>query len=129
MSDKKHIDRIFQEGFKDFEAVPSDAVWKNIEAKLAKKAELDIDESSFINHNFYRVLNQVCKPLYNKKKIEGVEEKVSLSAGFFNFRLFSSTHAESCSTGLLFVTILTNPKERLSSREEISVSNNATRSG
>ena len=37
MSDKKHIDRIFQEGFKDFEAVPSDAVWKNIEAKLNEK--------------------------------------------------------------------------------------------
>ena len=37
MSDKKHIDRLFQEGFKDFEAVPSDAVWKNIESKLNKK--------------------------------------------------------------------------------------------
>ena len=37
MSDKKHIDRIFQEGFKDFEAAPSDAVWKNIEAKINEK--------------------------------------------------------------------------------------------
>lgn len=37
MSDKKHIDRLFQEGFKDFEAVPSDAVWENIEAKLNEK--------------------------------------------------------------------------------------------
>ncbi len=37
MSDKKHIDRIFQEGFKDFEAQPSDAVWKNIEAQLNGK--------------------------------------------------------------------------------------------
>lgn len=34
MSDKKHIDRLFQEGFKDFEATPKDAVWKNIEAQL-----------------------------------------------------------------------------------------------
>ncbi|GAA3631256.1 hypothetical protein [Flavivirga jejuensis] len=34
MSDKKHIDRLFQESFKDFEAIPSDAVWENIEAKL-----------------------------------------------------------------------------------------------
>ncbi|WP_308991828.1 hypothetical protein QLS71_006570 [Mariniflexile litorale] len=34
MSDKKHIDRLFQEHFKDFEASPSDAVWKNIEAEL-----------------------------------------------------------------------------------------------
>ena len=33
MSDKKHIDRLFQEGFKDFEATPSDAVWENIEAQ------------------------------------------------------------------------------------------------
>ncbi len=37
MSEKKHIDRIFQEGFKDFEAQPSDAVWKNIEAQLNGK--------------------------------------------------------------------------------------------
>ncbi|TGV03778.1 porin family protein [Flavivirga rizhaonensis] len=37
MSDKKHIDRLFQEGFKDFEAIPSDAVWEHIEAKLNQK--------------------------------------------------------------------------------------------
>ncbi|WP_299547973.1 hypothetical protein [Seonamhaeicola sp.] len=37
MSEKKHIDRLFQESFKDFEATPSDAVWKNIEANLKKK--------------------------------------------------------------------------------------------
>ena len=37
MSDKKHIDRLFQERFKDFETTPSDAVWKNIEAALHKK--------------------------------------------------------------------------------------------
>jgi len=34
MKEKKHIDRLFQEGFKDFEVSPSDKVWKNIEAKL-----------------------------------------------------------------------------------------------
>ncbi|MCB0449140.1 MAG: hypothetical protein KDC97_03380 [Confluentibacter sp.] len=34
MNDKKHIDRLFQERFKDFEATPNDAVWKNIEAVL-----------------------------------------------------------------------------------------------
>ncbi|UKM65634.1 hypothetical protein GSB9_02205 [Flavobacteriaceae bacterium GSB9] len=37
MSEKKHIDRLFQEGFKDFESQPSDAVWKNIESKLNHK--------------------------------------------------------------------------------------------
>lgn len=37
MSNKKHIDRLFQERFKDFEATPSDAVWKHIEAELNKK--------------------------------------------------------------------------------------------
>jgi hypothetical protein len=37
MSDKKHIDRLFQESFKDFEAAPSDSVWKNIEAELNQK--------------------------------------------------------------------------------------------
>lgn len=34
MKEKKHIDRLFQEGFKDFEATPKDAIWQNIEAKL-----------------------------------------------------------------------------------------------
>ena len=37
MNDKKHIDRLFQEGLKDFEAIPRDAVWENIEAKLNEK--------------------------------------------------------------------------------------------
>ena len=37
MSDKKHIDRLFQEGLKDFEATPNYSVWENIEAKLNKK--------------------------------------------------------------------------------------------
>lgn len=37
MSDKKHIDRLFQEKLKDFEAIPSDAIWKSIENKLHDK--------------------------------------------------------------------------------------------
>lgn len=37
MSDKKHIDRLFQEKFKDFELAPSDAVWERIEAQLKEK--------------------------------------------------------------------------------------------
>ncbi|TVZ58223.1 hypothetical protein NA63_0719 [Flavobacteriaceae bacterium MAR_2010_105] len=36
MSDKKHIDRLFQEKLKDFEVHPSDAVWANIEKELHK---------------------------------------------------------------------------------------------
>ncbi|MBT8265550.1 MAG: outer membrane beta-barrel protein [Bacteroidia bacterium] len=34
MSDKKHIDRLFQEKLKDFEASPSPAVWEHISSKL-----------------------------------------------------------------------------------------------
>ncbi|MBU3820702.1 outer membrane beta-barrel protein [Flavobacteriaceae bacterium XHP0103] len=37
MGDKKHIDRLFQEAFKDFEETPNDAVWEHIEAKLKEK--------------------------------------------------------------------------------------------
>lgn len=37
MGDKKHIDRLFQEAFKDFEETPNDAVWEQIEAKLKQK--------------------------------------------------------------------------------------------
>lgn len=37
MSDKKNIDRLFQEKFKNFEANPSDAVWNRINGNLNKK--------------------------------------------------------------------------------------------
>lgn len=37
MKEKKYIDRLYQEKFRDFEAAPREAVWKNIEAKLQEK--------------------------------------------------------------------------------------------
>ena len=37
MKDKKNLDRLFQEQFKDFEQIPPEIVWKNIEAELTKK--------------------------------------------------------------------------------------------
>lgn len=37
MKEKKYIDRIYQEKFKDFEAAPSEAVWKAISAKLREE--------------------------------------------------------------------------------------------
>ncbi|MEP0264414.1 MAG: hypothetical protein ABJE42_10885, partial [Dokdonia sp.] len=39
MKEKKNLDRLFQEKFKNFEAHPSDQVWKNIVAAKAKKKE------------------------------------------------------------------------------------------
>lgn len=36
MSEKKHIDRLFQEKFKDFETKPSENVWAGIESKMDK---------------------------------------------------------------------------------------------
>jgi len=36
MSDKKNIDRLFQEKFKDFEMTPDDSVWKKIQAQKNK---------------------------------------------------------------------------------------------
>ena len=37
MNDKKNIDRLFQEKFKDFEVAPNDAVWNRINESLPKK--------------------------------------------------------------------------------------------
>lgn len=37
MNDKKNIDRLFQEKFKDFEVAPNDAVWDRINESLPKK--------------------------------------------------------------------------------------------
>ena len=37
MKDKKNIDRLFKEGFKNFEASPSPEVWENIQAELNKE--------------------------------------------------------------------------------------------
>lgn len=37
MKDKKNLDRLFQERFKDFEEIPPEIAWKNIEAALSQK--------------------------------------------------------------------------------------------
>ncbi|PTX45091.1 hypothetical protein C8P64_1081 [Christiangramia gaetbulicola] len=39
MKERKNIDRIYQEKFKDFEREPSDKVWENISNRLDKKEE------------------------------------------------------------------------------------------
>ena len=39
MGDKKHLDRIFQEKLKDFEAIPDDAVWDKISSRLNQKKD------------------------------------------------------------------------------------------
>ena len=39
MKDKKHIDELFKERFKNFEATPSPQVWTNIQAKLNKEKD------------------------------------------------------------------------------------------
>lgn len=42
MKDKKTIDRLFQERFKDFEAVPHAKIWNNIEAQLHPKKKTKV---------------------------------------------------------------------------------------
>ena len=37
MEERKHIDRVYQEKFKDFEASPREEVWKNISTRLQEK--------------------------------------------------------------------------------------------
>ncbi len=39
MKGKKHIDNLFQEGFKNFEATPSPDVWANIQAKMTEEKD------------------------------------------------------------------------------------------
>src|SRR5690606_3136776 len=39
MKEKKNIDNIFNEGFKNFEATPSPRVWENIQTQLKKENE------------------------------------------------------------------------------------------
>ena len=41
MRDKKHIDRLFQEHFKDFEVAPPETVWNKIEDKLNHALTVD----------------------------------------------------------------------------------------
>ncbi|MDF9301931.1 hypothetical protein P5P81_05070 [Tritonibacter mobilis] len=42
MKDKKHIDRLFQEKFKNFEASPGEHVWKHISASQENKRKKTI---------------------------------------------------------------------------------------
>ena len=39
MKEKKHIDELFKDSFKNFEASPSPEVWSNIQAQLKKDKE------------------------------------------------------------------------------------------
>ncbi len=39
MKEKKHIDQLFKEGFKNFEATPSPHVWNGIQSKLSQKED------------------------------------------------------------------------------------------
>lgn len=39
MKDKRHIDELFKERFKDFDATPSPQVWSNIQAKMKKEKD------------------------------------------------------------------------------------------
>ncbi|WP_373057282.1 hypothetical protein [Zunongwangia sp. H14] len=39
MKERKNIDRLYQENFKDFEATPREEAWQNIAARLQKKEE------------------------------------------------------------------------------------------
>ncbi len=39
MSNKKHIDRLFQEKFKDFDVKPDSKIWENIQDEIAPKKE------------------------------------------------------------------------------------------
>lgn len=39
MKEKKYIDRLYQEKFKDFEATPREAVWRSISAKLREEED------------------------------------------------------------------------------------------
>ncbi len=75
MEERKHIDRVFQEKFKDFEATPRDVVWENI--------------SSLLNENKRK--NRVLPLWY---KIAGV---AALLALFINYTsgLFKNTAATS----------------------------------
>ncbi len=50
MREKKHIDRLFQEKFKDFEVSPNKSVWKNIERELKSKKR-----KSFIVPWWYKI--------------------------------------------------------------------------
>ena len=39
MKEKKHIDQLFKEGFKNFEATPSPQVWNDIQSRLRQKED------------------------------------------------------------------------------------------
>ncbi|SDK76479.1 hypothetical protein SAMN04488034_101387 [Salinimicrobium catena] len=39
MKERKYIDRLYQEKFKDFEATPNEAVWRSISAKLQEREQ------------------------------------------------------------------------------------------
>jgi len=74
MSDKKNIDRLFQEKFKDFEVEPNEQIWVNIDAVLREKKKRRVIPIWF--------------------KLTGIAAGLLLGFFAFNFLLNDSTSVE-----------------------------------
>lgn len=104
MSDKKHIDRIFQEKLKDLEITPDNSVWKSIHTDLKKKKK-----------------DRIIIPLW--WKLSGVAAGILLLIAIGSFYL---TEKETSSTETLVESprdesdsILTNNSIETDSNEEV----------
>lgn len=90
MKEKKNIDNIFKEGFKNFEATPSPRVWENIQAELKKeKKERKVIPLWFklsgvaaliallltVGNSLYTTSNKVVAPEITNENVDQVEKE------------------------------------------------------
>ena len=101
MSERKNIERLFQEKFKDFEATPSSQIWENIAAELEKK------------ENKKRVI-----PFWFNMKAAGIA--AALVLGFFTANNYTSlfTFDQSKIDSEIVVSTEKNQKESSKNKNE-----------
>ncbi|MFM9989450.1 hypothetical protein [Flavobacterium sp.] len=105
MSERKNIERLFQEKFKDFEATPSSQVWENISTQLEKK------------ENKKRVI-----PFWFNLKAAGIA--AALVVGFFTANNYTNTFKfnKSKNTENLVLTEK-NKTETLQNNQNVKINN------
>lgn len=128
MSNKKHIDRLFQEKLKDFEAKPNPKVWQNIQKEIAtpekeKKRIIPIWYKYVGVAAAFLLLFTVATTLYNSTPSESV---VDIEPK--DIQLKSNTNKENTNSKILTQDEINVVKETFENNTAVTSSNETTNS-
>ena len=70
MKDHKNIERLFQEKFKDFEAIPPQESWNIIASRINEKKKKKVFHVSRASHHRFRIVNSKTFVFHDFSKAE-----------------------------------------------------------